>query len=165
MSRFLLGFTTPLAIALGVLLAFVRSFFLHDVENVAWLLALLIGVPVSAAIVACQLAQCVRRPRCLSPGHSGFVVASLRGGVAGSATLVCALVVMSAVLAHRYSDTVLLAAPALFFALAATLTSRRVYVGGCAACGYDLTGTPEDRCPECGAFRAGDALVASQIAR
>jgi len=30
---------------------------------------------------------------------------------------------------------------------------RRVPAGGCAACGYDLTGNVSGRCPECGALR------------
>jgi hypothetical protein len=123
----------------------------YQERGAAWLAALLVGVPVVCAWFVAEVIERSRPRRAFDARVRRGWTLVFAGLVAGlfSALLATPTIVL---LEDKAPDGALLAAASGVGSLCVLLGLGRKRRGECVHCGYDLSATPDPRCPECGAM-------------
>lgn len=170
MLRFITGFAVVWAALLAWALLDQRDWFWAQAVGQQWpfVAAKLLGLPVAVGWFTADLLE-RRRPRRLFDARVRRPMAPILVGAlaaviavvlaAGQLAVLQTGLVDTSALNANYTDAAILGVSAAVSAGLALLALRRARPGTCIQCGYDLSGVPAGRCPECGA--AGSMIAAA----
>lgn len=152
MRAYLIGFGA----GLGLIVALAGAPYLHAPANspgeLAWLVTLLLCVPVCAAWVGAGTIDALRPRRVFDVRVERIELAMLAGAIAALASFVV-IVAWRTYLGERIGDGALVGASAALCSALVTLALPRVRRGRCVLCGEALDRM--DRCRECGTVVVG----------